>query len=240
MLNSIMTGDSVTIIGTLVALVILMTVALPFHEFSHALVAYWLGDDTAKRCGRLTLNPVSHFNIMGTMFLLFFGYGWAEPVPVNYNNLKYRKYGVGLVSLAGPMSNLILATIGTLIQKIFFYFGNGTSVAIVSIIVLGIFVQINITIGAFNLIPIPPLDGSKIIAIFLTNKAFYKYEDFVFRNQRNIFYAMVGIFFILPMIGGPFSAISQIIYLPLAWLQKLLYGIANYATIYIDYFAGAV
>lgn len=134
-------------------------VALTFHEYAHAAVAYYCGDDTAKRMGRLTLNPLSHLDIMGTMLLLFAGFGWAKPVPVNPMNLTNPKRDMVWVSLAGPASNMILAFIIAVILRLLFHF-EFKMLTLNTMLYLAF--QINLVLAAFNLIPIPPLDGSKI------------------------------------------------------------------------------
>ena len=134
--------------------------ALTIHEFSHALVATYLGDNTAKYSGRLNLNPLSHMEFFGTLMLLFAGFGWGKPVPVNPYNLKWKKWGSALVSLAGPVSNFISVAIFVGIVHILIKFVNEGSLVFDFIFYL---IFINFILGIFNLIPIPPLDGSKVL-----------------------------------------------------------------------------
>ena len=149
-----------------------MIPALVFHEFAHGWTAGKLGDPTAKNEGRLTLNPSRHLDIIGTISLLILGFGWAKPTPVNPSNFKKRKTGMVLVSLAGPVSNLILAIISIFAyDAIYFacmknpeFFNNGSIQAIIKIFFGGI--QININLFLFNMLPIPPLDGSQILSTF--------------------------------------------------------------------------
>lgn len=152
-------------------------IAIIFHEVAHGFVAYRLGDNTAKEAGRLTLNPLKHLDLTGFLFLLLFKFGWAKPVPINSFNFKNRRLGMILVSLAGPLTNFILAII----------FG---SVLGSNIITYDIFFNIiiiamwyNVMLGVFNLLPFPPLDGSKIFASLLPHKLefyFYKYEKYLY------------------------------------------------------------
>lgn len=166
------------------------------HEFSHAWAAYASGDSTAKNEGRLTLNPIPHLEIMGTviipLFLLFFAnsfVGWAKPVPINPYNFKNQKRGIIWVSLAGPASNLLIALIlGLFIRFSIFPFLS---------LPFGIIAYINIFLALFNLIPVPPLDGSKL----LLNK-FPQLEEKLGKSFLGIFIALIVAITILPYIAG--------------------------------------
>lgn len=152
-------------------------VAIIFHELAHGITAYWLGDNTAKDAGRLTLNPLKHIDVIGFIFMLIFKFGWAKPVPVNPFNFKNRKRGMILVSLAGPVSNFLIAIITGFLLS--------TNIITNKIIfeMLLITIWYNIMLGVFNLLPFPPLDGSKIFASLLPRKLeyyFYKYEKYMY------------------------------------------------------------
>lgn len=145
------------------------------HEISHGLTAYWLGDDTAKRRGRLSLNPLSHIDWFGTVILplicyytIGFVFGYAKPVPINPYNFKDYKKDTGLTAMAGPLSNILIAILFAIIYHIS---GNSSILAAMSIPII----QINLFLAMFNLIPIPPLDGSKVLGIFLSDEAYFKY-----------------------------------------------------------------
>lgn len=143
-------------------------IALTFHEFAHGLMALKLGDTTARDEGRLTLNPISHLDIFGTVMLLFGPFGWAKPVPVNPRNFKNPKRDLLLVSLAGPVSNIILALLfGYSMRAIMSYYPSLLSGNLNYFLQLSIL--INIGIAFFNMIPIPPLDGSKVLLGLLPN-----------------------------------------------------------------------
>lgn len=152
-----------------------LLIAIIFHELAHGYTAYKLGDPTAKELGRLTINPLKHIDVVGFLFMLIFRFGWAKPVPINPSYFNNRKRDTVLVSLAGPVTNFIIAIISALIIS-----SNFIENAIIINILL-ITLWYNIMLGVFNLLPFPPLDGSKIIASILPEKweyKFYKYERY--------------------------------------------------------------
>tara|TARA_B100000214_G_C23823584_1_gene560818 strand:+ start:116 stop:703 length:588 start_codon:yes stop_codon:yes gene_type:complete len=141
--------------------------ALSFHEFAHAWMASKCGDNTAARMGRLTLNPMAHLDVMGSMMILFVGFGWAKPVPVDGRYLKNPRVDMMKVAAAGPLSNLLLAMLAGMVFRLL----NGTGLLSESIYLLILyFTQINIALAVFNLIPVAPLDGSQIFSAYLMRK----------------------------------------------------------------------
>jgi len=148
----------------LLALILLYSVI--FHEVAHGWVARLFGDDTAWRYGRLTLNPISHLDPIGTLMLFLVGFGWAKPVPVNYYRLSNSRFGLIAVSLAGCLTNILIASIAIVLLQL-----QSTSTNTAFGTLLSIVVRINIILGAFNLIPIPPLDGSRILMSLLPRDA---------------------------------------------------------------------
>ncbi len=175
-------------------------IAITFHEFAHGITAYKLGDNTAKNEGRLTLNPLDHLDPIGTFMLLFAGFGWGKPVNVNPNNYTRKmsmEKGEAIVSAAGPIMNILLAIIFTLIYYAINKFaGVAFLTATVGKVIMTIIydtIVINVGLGVFNLIPLPPLDGSKIIRPFLP----YKAKSW-FINNEQIFY----ILFVLLWVSG--------------------------------------
>ena len=147
----------------LVLLIPVLLFALVFHEFSHGWVANKLGDPTAKNQGRLTLNPMAHLDPIGSMMILFVGFGWAKPVPVDSRYLANPRKDMMKIAFAGPASNLLLAFIGGILIRITGYAGPLSSMLI-------LFTQINISLAVFNMIPIPPLDGSQIFSGIMIRK----------------------------------------------------------------------
>ena len=143
-----------------------LLIAITIHEFAHARMAYQFGDQTAKNQGRMNLNPISHLDPIGTLMILLVGFGWAKPVPINpYNFNQYRR-GLRWVSFAGPLANFILGFITMLLLNILLKAGIFEGLFLQFIVVL---MQLNILLAIFNLIPVPPLDGSKILMSFLSD-----------------------------------------------------------------------
>ncbi len=167
-----------SLISALISVAVIIF-SLSVHELSHGFAAYKLGDPTAKYDGRLSLNPLHHLDLWGTLSMLFFGFGWAKPVMINPNYFKNLKRDTALVSLAGPLSNFLLAYIGMF--GLLYLFPNGANIYIFQL--FSTLVIANISLGVFNLIPIPPLDGSKVFLTLLPRKIYYeimRYEQFGF------------------------------------------------------------
>lgn len=157
--------------------------AIILHEIAHGLVSTWLGDPTPKRQGRLSLNPLKHLDPIGTLCLIFFHVGWAKPVVVNPDYYKNKKRGMALVALAGPLMNFLLAIFSIIIMAIFVKVNAYSNVLIIIYNFLLYFSVINLGLGLFNLMPIPPLDGSRILGAFLkddTYEQYMKYERYGF------------------------------------------------------------
>lgn len=147
----------------LLFLVVGLLVAITIHEFMHAWTANYLGDPTAKISGRITLNPVAHLDLLGTIAIFLIGFGWGKPVPVNDRNFKNPRLGSALTSIAGPLSNLVMAAFLSLFYKFLPLSGTFMGEMLLFVITL------NIVLMVFNLIPIPPLDGSKVLYSVLPN-----------------------------------------------------------------------
>jgi Zn-dependent protease len=177
----------------LVAIPLLFSVII--HEVAHGWVAYRMGDPTAKWSGRLTLNPLKHLDPIGTAMLFLAGFGWAKPVPVNFNNISDRRKGLIFVSSAGVLANILFALFALLFIRLFPTFSSGIAATLVYYVV-----QINITLAALNLIPIPPLDGSKILMGFVSKRTQY----FLVSLEPYGFFIIIGFLFLGildPLIG---------------------------------------
>ena len=208
--------DLEPILPAAIVVAIMLLVGLPVHEFSHALAAFRLGDGTAKLFGRLTLNPVAHFDpVGGTLLALTFigsaatggaiGFGWAKPTPVNPLNLEGGRRGEAVVAAAGPISNLVLAIAGAIPLRYLIHNPElvdqlgGTGGIVFQVLFL--FVQINLLLMVFNLIPIPPLDGSKVMFAFMDRRTEYQIRPFL---EQWGFFILLALLFIPPgnSIGG--------------------------------------
>jgi len=190
-----------------------MLMALTIHELCHGLSAYWLGDSTAKRDGRLSLNPIKHIDPIGLLLLLFVGFGWAKPVMVNPYNLKNPKVDMALISIAGPLSNFIMAFLGMMIFYAIFFFAPVTAFTIHAINAVRMFTFINIVLGVFNLLPIPPLDGSKVVAGLLPDSV---YRSLPPVGMYGMIFLMILMFtgitgqVIFPIINAVFDAFASV------------------------------
>lgn len=167
------------ILNTILSIPALL-IALTVHEYAHGYAAYKMGDPTAKYSGRLSLNPSHHLDFVGTLCLLFFHFGWARPVPINPRNFRDPKKGSVIVSLAGPLSNFIVALISmfvfAIMLRVFPYPYEG--IYEFFLYIMDAMVQLNVGLMVFNLLPIPPLDGSKVLLEFLPYRLKYKFYQF--------------------------------------------------------------
>jgi Zn-dependent protease len=157
-------------------------VGLTIHEYCHGLVALWRGDPTAKQAGRLSLNPFAHLDPFGTLMLLFGPFGWAKPIPVNYNNLRNPRFDSALVSVAGPVSNILCAILFGIVLRFMQIKITGEGVLLYLFLILRMAYEINIGLSFFNLLPVPPLDGSNILLSFLPRSKIEPY----FRLMRPV------------------------------------------------------
>lgn len=202
-------------------------IAITFHEFAHGFVAYKLGDNTAKDEGRLSLNPFAHLDPIGSLMLLFAGFGWGKPVhvnPINYTRKISMEKGEAIVSAAGPIMNFLLAIVFTLIYFAIYKFAGvaflSSTVGSIVMLLISNTISVNIGLGVFNLIPLPPLDGSKVIMPFLPYKA---KEWFV--NNEQIFSIVFVVLWITGLAGNIISPAINGITNAFLKLGKMLFGL---------------
>lgn len=218
LLDLIRGGNALSIfMGVCVSAFVVFCV-MPIHEYSHALVATKLGDQTARLSGRLTLNPMAHISPWGAIMILLVGFGYAKPVPVNVRNtkIKNKKAAMALIALAGPLSNLIIGFLSVMVRYIIIVAASKRGGEMTTaIFALNIFFQysaiININLAVFNLIPIPPLDGSRILFAILPSKFYFgimKYERYI----------MAAMFLLL---------LTGVLTTPLSYLSNLIYNAFN-------------
>ena len=167
----------------IIILVLLPTIVL--HELAHGYVAYWMGDNTAKSMGRLSFNPIDHIDPLGAISLILFKFGWAKPVPINSYNFRNRHLGMFLVSIAGVTVNLILGLIFSFLYVKFSHVNPVLSE------ILSLFIVYNVYFAVFNLIPVPPLDGSKVITAFFPGK----FLDFMVKYEKYTYFILLILIF---------------------------------------------
>ncbi len=186
-------GLSMEVVLRLLVRVFVVFCTLPVHEYAHALVATKLGDDTPRLKGRLTLAPLAHIDLIGALMIFLVGFGYAKPVPVNPRKFKNPKAGMALTALAGPLSNIIMALFFMLLYNAFNLVLGHTHALVFDVARLFFFfaAQINISLAVFNLIPIPPLDGSRIINLIIPSKYYFK----IMQYERYIILAVFALIF---------------------------------------------
>ncbi len=201
-------GFSIDTVLNLLARVFVVFCTLPVHEYAHALVATKLGDDTARLKGRLTLAPLAHIDLIGALMIFLVGFGYAKPVPVNPRKFKNPKAGMALTAFAGPLSNIIMAIIFMLLCNVSSLIYNNTELLFASVSYSFFFFasQINVSLAVFNLLPVPPLDGSRIINLIIPSKYYFK----IMQYERYIILAIFALIF-LGILDGPLSFVSGLV-----------------------------
>jgi len=199
--------DFIYLIISLGAMAFVVFCTLPLHEFAHAFIAVKLGDDTPRLSGRLTINPMAHISPMGALMIFLFGFGYAKPVPVRMRHFKNPKRDMAIVALAGPLCNILQA----FVYMILFCAITNINTTNMGIVYIAFFfyyaAQVNVSLGVFNLLPIPPLDGSRLATALLPAKYYFK----IMQYER---YIMIGLFVLLftGILSTPLSFLSNIIF----------------------------
>lgn len=197
---------------------ILVLMILPFHEFAHAFVAHLCGDDTAKWHGRLTLNPFAHLDLFGTLMLVLVGFGYAKPVPINPRKFRHYKLDTILVSLAGPLSNLLAAIVAAGAYKLCLQFvTDEVKLGFLYFIFIDVLMSVNVTLAVFNLLPVPPLDGSRLWSSLLPARWSMKIE----RYSRVIVLVLFALLF-LGVLDGPLHFLNEVFFLGIGRLVGLI------------------
>lgn len=201
-------GFSLEVVISLMASIFVVFCTLPVHEYAHALVATKLGDNTARLKGRLTFSPLAHIDPMGALMILFVGFGYAKPVPVNPRNFKNPKGGMALTALAGPVSNILMALVFMILANglsiVYSYTGAVFANAAVTFFVAA--AGINASLAVFNLLPIPPLDGSRIINLVIPTKYYFK----IMKYERYIILGIFALIF-LGVLDSPLSFLTSLL-----------------------------
>ena len=226
MLSQLLSGNFTMqdIIAEILAVLVIILLILPFHEWAHAFTASLLGDKGIKQRGRLSFNPVSHIDPIGALCMLFFGFGWARPVPVDPRKFKNPKVGMAITALMGPVANLVAGFAGLIIfnvlYKAAFMFMYTNPVGMFISVFLRFYITVNVNLAVFNLLPIPPLDGSKILFTFLPDKA----VEFCYRYQMFFFIALFLMISFGPL-SGLLSYLSNVLLRGMTWLASLPFAL---------------
>lgn len=219
LISAILSGDVTVVIMLVIARAIVVFLCLPVHELCHGLAAYKLGDDTAKRMGRLSFNPIAHLDPIGTIMIFLFGIGYAKPVPINPLKFKDYRKGVALTALAGPLSNLVMAFVAAFVSAAVGYFFQTSAAAQLITLLFSLTASINISLAVFNLLPIPPLDGSRILGMILPDRLYEKY----FRYERVIMVVLMVLLF-TGVLNGPLAFLNNIFRNFVFFIPNLIFG----------------
>lgn len=218
-LGDIFKGNYIYAIITIVARMFVVFCCLPVHELSHGWAANKLGDDTAKKLGRLSFNPFAHLDPVGTIMIFLFGIGYAKPVPINPLKFKDYRKGVALTALAGPLSNLVMSFIFAFIGSGLSKIGGANTAMQLLVLFFSFAANINIALAVFNLLPIPPLDGSRVLAVILPDNAYEKY----FRYERYIMIALMILLF-TGVLDTPLAFLNNVFHNFVYFIPNLIFG----------------
>ena len=219
-------GEYALLMINLASILFVIFCTLPIHEYAHAWTAVKLGDDTPRLAGRLTLRPMAHIDPIGALMILLVGFGYAKPVQVNMHNLKNGRKSFALVALAGPLSNLIMALIFTFCETVIYVIAYNASIPVNVYMALSSFfsfaASINISLAVFNLLPIPPLDGSRIANLLLPSKYYYT----IMKYER---YIMIGMFVLLwiGILSKPLSLLAGLVSVGFDFITRLPFSLVG-------------
>ena len=208
MIRELLSGqfDLTTVIIRILSALAVVFLTLPIHEFAHAFTAVKLGDNTPRWMGRYTVNPFAHIDYLGALFIILFGFGWAKPVSVNANNFRNPKRDMAITALAGPISNILVAFISLFICNLFLsvYYKASFEILFYLSFFFSYVAQINVYLAVFNLIPIPPFDGSRLLSALLPDRYYYK-----LMRYEKYFLPILLILLLTDILTKPLSIISN-------------------------------
>ncbi len=213
-------GDYISAIIVILSRAFVVFCCLPLHELAHGLMAHKLGDNTAKLQGRLTLNPLAHLNPLGTVMIFLFGIGYAKPVSINANNFKNPKRDMAITAMAGPLANVVLAFVFNFIAYLMKALLPSGNLAFAVIWFFYFAAQINAVLAVFNLLPIPPLDGSKVLAAVLPYKTYVKYMQY----ERYIMIALLVLLF-TGVLNGVINVLSDALMAVISIIPRIIFGV---------------
>lgn len=215
---AIRNGEVLTVILLVLSMAFVIFCCTPVHELAHGYAAYKLGDDTAKYQGRLTFNPLAHLDPVGAIMIFLFGFGYAKPVQVNPTKFKNPRRDMALTALAGPVANIIMAFAAVFIAYIIGYFAHSQLVSLAAVFFYYA-ASVNAMLAVFNLIPVPPLDGSRIFSVFLSDKKYFA----IMRYER---YIMIGFMVLIAtgVLEGLLSGLSSLMMKLISIIPKLIFG----------------
>lgn len=220
MLNALISGNVLNMVLTAFSILVMLFVVFPLHECAHAVTAKWLGDDTAERQGRITLNPFAHLDLLGTIGIVLFRIGWAKPVPVNTarcRKVRSQKAAMAITAAAGPIANILSSLVFMIIEKVLLRTVGSEGNMYYIILALEMIISIDLYNGVFNLLPIPPFDGSRVFFAFLPTRYYFKimqYEQYI----------MIGLLILM---------YTGILSIPFSMLTNLIYGLLDLMTKFI-------
>ncbi len=220
MLNALIGGNVLNMVLTAFSILVMLFVVFPLHECAHAVTAKWLGDDTAESQGRITLNPFAHLDLLGTIGIVLFRIGWAKPVPVNTarcRKVRSQKAAMAITAAAGPIANILSSLVFMIIEKVLLRTVGSEGNMYYVILALEMIISIDLYNGVFNLLPIPPFDGSRVFFAFLPTRYYFKimqYEQYI----------MIGLLILM---------YTGILSIPFSMLTNLIYGLLDLMTKFI-------